>query len=495
MKLRAILMAAACTAALLGPPAIRAEMAPPVVYNVDAILRAVPDGSRWLQHLEQDLLPFWATPTALGQPVGNFPTYRCNDGSLYDAAHACPELRAPIPGIVNLDREYMRAKGRQVFAYGVAFHLTGDKTYLGYAKAGLDDLLKRAREKSGAFASYFSGPDAVPGPTPDQRTSQDMAYAITAPAFYYYLTRDPVVLRELEQTIDYVFSTYYDRALDLITWVHEPSPDGDSPDQIELVAQLDQVYAYLIWLTPALPEAKQAPYREKLRHLAHIMVEQFWSPRVGLFWGQLTTPAIKQLGQPHDDFGHSVKALWLIYEIGKLTNDLMLVEFGRTHAARVLEMAYIPEDGTWARRYDENGKLDKDKEWWILAELDQAAAMLALIDPAYARYLPTTSAYWLDKMVDHQHGGIWHWVDATTNKPDIRYPKEHSWKNAFHSFEHALIGYLTGQQLHGKPAVLYYAFKDAVPPKAEIQPYVFQAKVRSIDVNNGVYTVTFTDLR
>jgi mannose/cellobiose epimerase-like protein (N-acyl-D-glucosamine 2-epimerase family) len=495
MILRTILVAAVFTVALLGTPAVRAETAPPVVYNVDAILRAVPDGSRWLQHLTQDLLPFWTMPTALGQPVGNFPTYRCNDGSLYDAARPCPELRAPIPGIVNLDREYMRMRGRQVYAYGVAFHMTGNKLYLVYAKAGLDDLMKRARESSGAFVSYFSGRDAVPGPAPAQRVSQDMAYAITAPAFYYYLTRDPVVLRELEQTIDYVFKTYYDRALDRIAWVKETSPDGDSPDQIELVAQLDQVYAYLLWTTPALPEGKQAPYREWLRHLAHIMVEQFWSPRIGLFWGQLTTPAIKQLGQPHDDFGHSVKALWLIYQIGKLTNDLALMDFARTHAARVLEMAFIPEDGTWARRYDETGKLDKDKEWWILAELDQVAATLALIDPAYARYLPTTYAYWFDTMVDHQYGEIWHWVDAATNKPNIRFPKQHSWKNALHSFEHALVGYLTGQQLHGQPVVLHYAFKDAVPPPTEIQPYFFEGKVLSIEAKDGVHTVTFTGLR
>jgi mannose/cellobiose epimerase-like protein (N-acyl-D-glucosamine 2-epimerase family) len=303
------------------------------------------------------------------------------------------------------------------------------------------------------------------------------------------------VLRELEQSIDYVFNTYYDRALDLMTWVKEPSPDGDRPDQIELVAQLDQVYAYLLWTTPALPEGKQAPYRERLRHLAHIMIEQFWSPRIDLFWGQLTTPTLKQLGQPHDDFGHSVKALWLIYQIGKLTDDLTLVEFGRTHAAEVLEKAFIPEDGTWARRYDENGEVDRDKEWWVLAERDQAAAMLALIDPAYARYLPSTYDYWFDEMVDHQHGGIWHWVDAHDNAPDIRYPKQHAWKNAFHSFEHALIGYLTGQQLHGKPVVLHYAFKDLVPPPREIQPYLFEAKVSSIEEQDGVFRVTFSGLR
>ncbi len=205
MALRAFLIAAVCSAALLVPVVQAEQVVPaPAAYNVDAILRALPDGSRWLQHLEQDLLPFWMMPTAYGQPVGAFPTYRCNDGSLYDKTKPCPELRAPIPGIVDLSREYMRAHGRQVFAYGVAFHMTGNKAYLDLAKTGVDDMMERAMEPSGSIASYFV--DGKPGPVAGQRTSQDLAYAITAPAFYYYLTRDPKVLPVLEHSIDYGLS-------------------------------------------------------------------------------------------------------------------------------------------------------------------------------------------------------------------------------------------------------------------------------------------------
>jgi len=46
-------------------------------------------------------------------------------------------------------------------------------------------------------------------------------------------------------------------------------------------------------------------------------------------------------------------------------------------------------------------------------------------------------------MVDHTNGGVWHKI----NYPDLtpRYPKVHLWKNGYHSFEHALIGYITCQ--------------------------------------------------
>ncbi|HSR31431.1 MAG TPA: hypothetical protein VLY63_12775, partial [Anaerolineae bacterium] len=309
--------------------------------------------------------------------------------------------------------------------------------------------------------------------------------------------RDADVLSDILKMQEYIFRTYLDPALDLLTWVKEKSPDGDLPNQRELVAQLDQVYGYMMFLTPALPEAMQGEFKQKLRHLAHIMMGQFYSPREGMFWGAITDSSVKRLGTPHTDFGHTVKTLWLIYQIGKLTGDMDLVEFGRDNAGRILEKAYDSKTGSWTRCINADGTRDPNKEWWILAELDQVSGTLGLIDPTYARYLPSTAKYWFTYMVDHEHGGVWHWVNAADNKPNIRFPKQHSWKNALHTFEHALVGYMTDQQIHGEEVVLHYAFGANVPPEPEIQPYFFQGKVKSITrADDGVgYKVVFTDVR
>ena len=47
---------------------------------------------RWLKHLKEDLIPFWTTDVALGDPVGMFPSMRCNDGGAFDAEAPCPEI-------------------------------------------------------------------------------------------------------------------------------------------------------------------------------------------------------------------------------------------------------------------------------------------------------------------------------------------------------------------------------------------------------------------
>jgi mannose/cellobiose epimerase-like protein (N-acyl-D-glucosamine 2-epimerase family) len=463
--------------------------------NIPDLLSKLPTGERWLKHLNEDLLPYWMQTSAFGDPEGNFPTYRCNDGSLPDLAKLCPELAKPVPGIVWLDRDYVRAKARQVYAYGVAFHLTGERRYLEIMKKGVDYLSAHAIDPQGGAVTYFEGAGRTPSPSRLKRTSQDMAYAVSSFGFYYYLTRDEAVLQKVYALKDYIFNTYRDAGMGLIAWVREPSADGDETNQRELVAQLDQVYAYMMWLTPILPPEKRAEWIRDLHWLARVMIDQFYSPRQHMFWGAITTTPQQVLGTPHTDFGHSVKTLWLIRQIGKLSDDVGMAQFAQDNAAAILEQAYLKESGSWARRIDGRGKMDKDKEWWILAELDQVAATLALVDPAYARYLPRTYDYWFKYMVDHKNKEIWHWVNASDNKPDGRYPKQHSWKNSFHSFEHALIGYITAQQLHNLPVQLHFAF--AKPLDADrIHPYFYDGLVVSQTVGaSGVTTVSFTNVR
>ncbi|MCZ8096306.1 MAG: hypothetical protein O9972_00145, partial [Burkholderiales bacterium] len=80
------------------------------------------------------------------------------------------------------------------------------------------------------------------------------------------------------------------------------------------------------------------------------------------------------------------------------------------------------------------------------------------------------------------------------------FPKQHSWKNALHSFEHALVGYITMQQIHNQPVQLYYAFKEK-PEDKFIYPYFYEGKVSQIinhstqDNSSSIQEVIFTDIR
>jgi mannose/cellobiose epimerase-like protein (N-acyl-D-glucosamine 2-epimerase family) len=435
---------------------------------------ALPSGPQWQQHLQQELLPFWSTPDALGTPQGNFPTFRCNDGLRFDAStHACPELVNPPAWIkADLTRDYVRMQARQTYAYGVGYHLTGDPKWLALARDGVQYLRTHALDKaSGSAASYFENGKA--GPDVLARTTQDLAYAEAGMAMYYYLTRDPAVLTDILRLKDHIFSNYFNADWGMLMWVKKIDGPGGKEEAArqELVAQLDQINAYMLLLTPILPAAEQTKWRQDLSKLAYIMIDKFYAPKERLMWGSLHNPADRVLGSRHTDFGHTIKAYWMIHQIGKLTGDKKLIDFAKKEAAYTLDKAFIPTTGSWGSRLKADGTLDQGKEWWIYAELDQMAATLALDEPSYAsKYLIKTYGYWMNQMVDQKDHEIWPWVSPTGEHGDG--PKIHPWKNGYHSMEHALVGYITSQALRGKQVALYFALNE-IPPAAQLRPYLF----------------------
>src|SRR6185369_9159660 len=149
----------------------------------------------------------------------------------------------------------------------------------------------------------------------------------------------------------------------------------------------------------------------------------------------------RKLGSRHTDFGHSMKSLWMLYLTGQWTGEGDLVEFARPLVAPLLARAAQPS-GCWGSRLDANGELDRGSEWWIFAELDQAAATLASREPSpepYAGYLARSYACWFSQFVDREHHDVWPGIppDGAPERTDQPPPlKQHLWKNGYHTMEH-----------------------------------------------------------
>ena len=447
--------------------ALPAQPTPAPIATIPADL---PTGERWLRDFSEDLLPFWNVPAAWGTPRGDFPTFRGNDGQAVDWAKPPAEL-AEAPGWIKeqFGREYVRMKSRQTYYYGVAYHLTGDPKMLELARDGAAFIRSRALDpKTGSAVSYWE--QGVPKPEVLARTTQDLAYAQLGLAMYYYLTRDEATLRDIKRLKRHIFSQYWNPEWQALRWVKKESPDGEHLRQ-ELVAQLDQVNAYLLLLTPLMPPADRREWTADLKRLAQVMVRDYHDANRHLFWGSLHDPAQKQLGSRHTDFGHTAKAYWMLERIGRLTSDQPLIDLATTGARAVLKQAYLPDSGTWGSRLRPDGSVGTGKEWWIYAELDQLAATLALTDSTQAAPLPRTADFWFRRMVDPVHHEVWGGTGGAPGFEPWQGPKIHQWKSGYHSAEHALVGYLTAQALHGQAATLYFA-----PPntKALLRPYVFE---------------------
>jgi mannose/cellobiose epimerase-like protein (N-acyl-D-glucosamine 2-epimerase family) len=375
----------------------------------------------------------------------------------------------------RLGKELTRMRSRQAFFYGVAFHLTGEERYLALARAGVEHLRSHALDR-GARSAVSWWKDGVAKPPVESRNSQDLAYANLALAFYAYLTRDPGVLADALLLYDGIFERYDDPERGLLRWA--AGGVGSETARVELVAQLDQVNAYALLLASFAPEPHRVRLRADLARVARILVDRFWSEELGLFRGSIHDPLESGLGSRHTDFGHTVKALWMIERSGALLGNEKLSSWARARIPGVLSRAFLPRYGCWASGLRRDGTLDAGVTWWISAELDQAAATLALSDRRYTGYLEKTYACWLERLVDPEDGEVWSWVDL--DDPARRGAKQHLWKNGYHSAEHALVSYLTAQELHGKPATLHFALR-ATPPADELRPYFFAGAPARVD--------------
>jgi mannose/cellobiose epimerase-like protein (N-acyl-D-glucosamine 2-epimerase family) len=445
----------------------------------------LPTGQEWVTHIQEDLLPYWTTPAALGTPIGNFPTFRGNDGSTIDPKNIPKEVRDIAIGetwlLNRTGRQYTRTMSRQVYAYCVAYHMTGDERYLRYAKLGLDYLFTNMVDKDGVFYSWTE--NGVPGPEhASQRISQDMAYALMGPAMYYYLTRDQDVLAVILKTEKYIFDTYRDG--NGLRWINEPFTDLEEthlPTQKELVSQLDQINGYMLLMTTVLEGKEKDVWLSQMKMLADTMKNDYYDAELNQFWGRIDADEYKRLGQPHVDFGHTIKTLWMMLEIGERFGDTDLRDFALRNMPRVFREAYSKDYGTWIEKKLEGGTLGTDRIWWLHDEMDQAAATMSLTDVSYMKYLIPAYRYWFFEFVDQKGKEVWHGLTGPPGKPgEPMFMKAHLWKNAFHDFEHALVGYITCQSVRGEPVKLYYAFENP-PAEQTIQPYLFAATIGHIE--------------
>lgn len=474
--------------------------------DINKLIEEAVEPRVWKDHVVKDLMKFWDKPEAVALHGGLFNTYRTNTGNdLPKDQEQWPEefkqaLKDPVTvGLVQPEYNFVRAHSRLTYAFGIAFHMTGNPHYLEVCRKG---ALALAEAMDGNYGMHVTQETESGKWDADYklRTSQDLAYGLTGLGMYYFLTHDNTILHKIIQLKDYIFKVYMDDGKGYLTWYPRHTKDPD----VQIVAQLDQLYAYMLMLTPCLPEPYQGIWKKDMKKIVDILITQFYSEHYGFFWGVQNTSTSMELGSDHTDFGHSVKTFWVIQKVGELLGDPFYIEFARPKIDKIIHSAYIEETGSWARRFDKNGNLDTDKEWWILAELDQACEILSIHDPYYYKYLNNTHRYWFDKMVDKENGEIWHMLDGRTDKPVIQYPKAHNWKTSLHSFEHALFGYMTASRIKDTEFDLYYALPEwEKPSHHSFSPYMFFGNVVNycremhpsfMPDGNHIYRVTFNGL-
>ncbi|HEX5087286.1 MAG TPA: AGE family epimerase/isomerase [Nocardioides sp.] len=451
-------------------------------------------GDTWLRHHREDLLPYWDRPEALGEPIGNFPSFRGRDGGL-------------LPG--STDRR-LSTLARQVYGYSLAFMMTGEDRYLTYAKAGLDWI--NAKAKDPVYGGYYGrldvdgnpvDPDADgdPDPTHADKELFDLASLGLAYGMYFNVTRDPAAEADLLAVRDLIFDKYYDAAqnrmkdaltYDLTTEVDTDDNGGDITDL--LVPGTAVLLPNLAILTD--PD-RRAQFKDDLRRVTDSLIarhkntaatnpnQRFW------FWGR--TIRFGSFTAQQTDFGHNLKSYAMIYNANNLFPDRPWQDLGADRT-RLLQRAWDEPAARWNQRLRSfaAGNAVPDSEWWIHDEADQLLAAMDLHDGfASQDQLARSSRSFLDVFVDrdpfHPARETFARIARDPDTTDLR--KSFFGKNMLHNDEHALVMYLHGRAFEGRPAKLYYAFPAASALTAAAKPYWFDAAGETRTVTRDVTTL------
>lgn len=459
------------------------EVETPAAAVVD--LPEVLTGDAALRHHREDLMPYWDLPEALGDPMGNFPTFRGRNGELL------PDQTTR--GLTPL--------ARQVYGYCVAFQLTGEDRYLSYARAGLDWILEHAKDTT--YGGYFGELDIDGNPVDPLANKDlfDLAELGLAYGAYYNVTRDASVEAELLAVRDLIFERYYDAAAhrmkDSLTYDLSTEVDtvGNGEDITDLLVPATAI-SLSNWAILSDP-TRQAQFKSDLRELVLILIarhkndgaananNRFW------FWGR--GGRIGNFNSIQTDFGHNLLSYAVIYNANNVFPDRPWDGLAADRN-RLLTRAWDDVASRWNQKLVnfQAGNVQPDSAGWIHNEADQLLATIDLYEgPTNIAQLARSMQTWLDVYVDRDPAyparETFARVERTGTMTDLR--KTHEGKNMFHPAEHALIMYLHGRAMAEEPARLFYAFPADQALTAVATPYWFSAAGETRTVTGEVATL------
>jgi hypothetical protein len=476
----AALVAVACLASgqLVLPRATAAAAEP----DVPPVL----SGDSWLQHHRDELMPYWLVPDALGDPLGNFPSFRGTDGELIRGQDGELDPSFSHRGASTL--------GRGVYGYSLAFMLTGEERYLTYARAGLDWI--EAKLEDPVHGGYFGELDAAGQPVNKTANKDlfDLASVGLGYAMYFNVTRDPAAEAKLLEIRDLVFGPYYDAAANRL----KDSLTYDLSTEIDTNGNGGDITNYLVpgtaFLLPTIgllsDPHRNAQFRTDLRNVTQALIDRHKNTAANnagnrwMFWGR--TARFGNFNAAQTDFGHNIKSYAMIHNANQLFADRPWTNLADDRT-RMLDRAWDDAVGRWNQqpRGFALGNVELDSAWWIHDEADQLLAAVGLTDGFTGTQgrdrldrLARSTQFFLDEYVDHKspvHETFSRVFRIPPANEDEGQSKSAFGKNMLHNMEHALVLYLHGRALEGRPARLYYALPHGQALAAETRPYWFES--------------------
>lgn len=327
---------------------------------------------------------------------------------------------------------------RVLWAFSAAYRVLGKPEYLEYAGYARQWVLEKFYDCEFGGVYWSVSHDGKPLETKKQ--SYALGFAIYALSEHYRATGDVVSLdyavrlyRSLEEHMrDGGRRGYLEAAAR--DWSPLPDmrlsgKDRNAPKTMNTHLHIIEPYTNLCRVWP------DTGLRSRLLDLTGIFLEKIVSPttgHLGLFfdekWNEISRGTVS--------YGHDIEASWLLAETAQVLGDSSLAEKVNVRCrliARAALEGYMP-DGSLAYEGFPDGKVDRERHWWVQAECVVGLAWLCAVQGETSR-LPMMEKTW-DYIKTHlvdRTGGEWFWsirADGSVNRAD---DKAGFWKCPYHN--------------------------------------------------------------
>ena len=224
---------------------------------------------------------------------------------------------------------------------------------------------------------------------------------------------------------------------------------------------------------------RRAQFRDDLRRVTDILIARHKNSAAPSnrwwFWGR--TLRFGTFNAAETDFGHNIKSYELIHNANQVFPDRPWSSLA-SDRDRLMTRAWDGPAARWNQRLHSFGldAVERDSDWWTHAEADQTLAALDLANGFTQQgQLARSAQNFLDVFVDTKSPARETFTRVARVAADTNPRKSAYGKNMYHVHEHALIMYLHGRAMEGRPARLYYAFPEDQALTAVAEPYWFDA--------------------
>jgi mannose/cellobiose epimerase-like protein (N-acyl-D-glucosamine 2-epimerase family) len=362
-------------------------------------------------------------------------------------------------------------QSRDAYGFTRAFMLTGDETYLKFARRALDFMYSHDWDQ--ASGGWYDSNNRTGNPTGSTvKTAFDQHYALLGPATYYEATRDTLDWRWLMKGYDSNERNVWDARPLSAGYYDNAASNWSGQNAKSFNATVDAITTHVLSLYLL---TRDDVYKSRLLSLtANILdylVPSMEPQQIGfveLYHSDWTWDNSTANNNTRTIMGHVLKTAWCLGRVNMLFPDTSYVAAAEKLAGSVWQKGYDHELGGPYKDYDRlTGQMmmygqDTAKAWWQMEQAFTAGLMLYEITgkQQYLQMADETVDFFMKYFVDHVYGDVYSdrmrkggpipaWGDDKGNEG----------KGGYHSTEFGYYVYLYGKLfVTHEPVTLHYRF-------------------------------------